>query len=336
MIRFRNQDEYRQYLYKRDLRKTANGLGIVLLVIFALEIILAAVLTMILRLSGQDILSGDSELSLIENGLLSAIMFFVVTLIYVLIKRRSLGALFPFEKIGAKKLAMLCVIGTALSLMSNFAPHLLTEAFGLFGVTNSGGTFSFAGDPPSVLIYFLTVAILPACMEEFAFRGVIMGSLRKYSDALALVVSAALFALMHGNFVQIPFTFCCGLVFGFLVLKTDSLLPAILVHFLNNGLSVTFDLLYEYKVLSAGLVNLLYGAIIMITGILGLILIRSFVKEDENFFRLGKADEGIPYRVKLKTVAGSPTLISFAVIMLLFSVYVLILPYLVQWGVIRY
>lgn len=329
MLRFQNEEEYRQYLYKKDLKKTANGLGAVLLAIFALEIVLSFLITLILKGSGTTSAAlSDSMLTLLENGLLSAVTFFFVMLVYVLIKKRSFSALFPFEKIGAKKLFMLCTIGIAVSLMSNIAPTMLTNVFGLFGLSNTGGDFDFGNSAPSVLMYYLTVAIMPAFTEEFAFRGVILGSLRKYSDGLALVVSSALFALMHGNFVQIPFTFCCGLMFGLLVIKTNSMLPSIIVHFLNNGLSVTFDLLYQYKVMSATMVNICYGAIILITSILALIFIKKFIKEDDRFFRLQRADGVIPYRDKLKSVAGSPTLISFAVVMILFSLYILFIPYL--------
>ena len=112
------------------------------------------------------------------------------------------------------------------------------------------------------------------------------------------------------------------------------MLPAIIVHFLNNGLSVTFDLLYEYQVMPAEMVNLCYSVIIIVTGVLSLLFIRKFAKGDENFFSLKRADDVIPYRNKMKAVASSPTLISFASVMILFSLYVLFMPYLVGWGVI--
>ena len=327
MQRIHNEEEYRRYLYTKDLRKTSNGLGIMLLVIFAMELIASTVMLLIMSGSGVR-MTGDAVLELLENGLLSSLLFFVTALIYILVKKRSFGALFPFEKVGAKKLAMLCVIGVAFSLMSNIAPDLLSQVFELFGIQNSGGSFDFGDSKPPVLMYYLTVAVMPAFTEEFAFRGVIMGSLRKYSDGLALVVSSALFALMHGNFVQIPFTFCGGLVFGFIALKANSLLPAIIVHFINNGLSVTFDLLYQYDIMSDAMINAIYGVIIIVLCGLALIFIRRFINEDGSFFTLEGADVGIPFRNKLKTVAGSPTLISFAVIMLLFSVYVIMMPYL--------
>lgn len=337
MLQFKNKEEYTQYQYTKELRKTSNGLGLMLLVIFGLEIIISTILTVIMYSAGIDALSSVSTIpELLENGLISSLLFFVVALLYVVIKGKSFGTLFPFEKIGVKKLSMLCVIGISVSLLSNIAPELLTEVFGLVGLSNSGGSIDFTGTVPNVLLYYLTVAIMPAFTEEFAFRGVIMGSLRRYSDGLALVISAGLFALMHGNFVQIPFTFCCGLMFGFMVLKTNSLLPSIIVHFLNNGLSVTFDLLIQYQVMSANLANLCYGVIFAITGALALIFVRKFTKEDEDYFKLERADDVIPYRAKLKTVCGSPTLISFAVLMVLFAIYVMMIPYLEQWGVIQY
>lgn len=339
MLRSQNEKEYRQFLYTKDLRKAANGLGLMLLTMFVIEMAVDLVLEFWKQADQAGFIAffSDSDIPImLFNGLLSVILFFVVGGLYVLLEKRSLSALFPFEKIGAKKLSMLCVIGIALSLMCNIAPNLLTEVFGLFGLDNSGGDISFGGTLPNILLYYLIVAVMPAFTEEFAFRGVVMGSLRKYSDSLALVVSSAAFALMHGNFVQIPFTFCCGLVFGFMVLKTNSLLPSIIIHFLNNGLSVTFDLLYEYQVMSIEMVNLCYGAIIVITGALALVFIRKFANSDEAFFHLNRADDVVPYRQKLKTTASSPFMICYAVLLLLYAVYQLMQPYLIAWGVIGY
>lgn len=337
MLYFRNKEEYHRYLYQKELKKTANGLGFMLLTIFAFEIIFDVIIVAILKRNDlSTAFATSSILEMLTNGMLSSLLFFAVGAIYALAKKRSFGALFPFEKIGAKRLFMLCTAGIAVSLLSNLASEMTTNVFGLFGLQNTGGEIDFGGTLPSVLMYYLTVAVMPAFTEEFAFRGVIMGSLRKYSDAMALVVSSGLFALMHGNFVQMPFTFCCGMMFGFLVLKTESLLPGIIVHFLNNGLSVTLDLLYQYKIINAPTVSLIYGAVIVVTSVLGLIFIRRFTKEDDGFFRLSGANDVLPYRQKLKTVVSSPTMISFAAIMMLFSVYVLLQPYLVQWGVIKY
>ena len=324
MIYNPTQYYYEQY-QKRTLRKTANSLGILLLSFFAAELILGTVVYgIILGYDVTDGLTDGSPLSLLMNGVLSALIFFLVSLVHCLIKRKSFAALFPFEPIGAKMLAMLCVIGLAAALMSNYAADWTTGVFSLFGLSNNGGSPISDDSRPSVLLYYLTVALLPALAEEFAFRGVIMGTLRPYSEPLALLVSSAAFALMHGNFVQIPFTFCCGLVFGFLVLRTNSLLPAIIVHFLNNGLSVTYDVLTSYEIITPTVGMLFYGLIFFITGVLALIFLFKLIKKEPGFFRLRKAEEDLPFRVKMKAVAASPTLITFASIMMVYAIIILL------------
>lgn len=320
---FYTQQDYQQYLYRTGLRKTVNSLGGLLLTFFGLEIILGMISGITVLFSGNN--AADNALYLIENGMISTLIFFVAGLVYCLIRRSSLGALFPFQKVGARTLAMLCTIGIAFSLMSNYVVSLVNNAFGLFGITNNQGGLN-TSEPMPVLLYYLTVAILPALAEEFAFRGVIMGTLKPYSRALALVVSSTAFALMHGNFVQLPFTFCCGLVFGYVDLITGSLLPSIIIHFLNNGLSVTFDILTSYKIVSTELANAGYGVIFAVTGVLAFLFIKKLSKERPEYFRFTDSDDVIPYREKLKTAAASPTMISYAVIMLLYCLVILISP----------
>ena len=77
----------------------------------------------------------------------------------------------------------------------------------------------------------MDTAIVPAVFEEFAFRGVVLNKLRKFGDSYAIIMSAVLFGLMHGNLSQIPFAFILGLVIGFIAVKTNSIIPGILIHF---------------------------------------------------------------------------------------------------------
>lgn len=310
--------KYREYqeaeMYKKALRRTSNHLGVLLIVFIVLEFVLGLIYFFISGLS----FDAGSIKDLLGNGLISCIIFFVTGAVYCLIKKLSFARLFPFERIGAKTLSMLCVIGLCFSLMSNYVVDLVNNTFGLFGIENSGGNID-AGSEPNVIVYLLTVAVLPAFVEEFAFRGVIMGSLRPYSEGLAILVSSAAFALMHGNFVQLPFTFCCGLVFAIIDIKTNSLMPSIIVHFLNNGLSVLADILVSYKIFSELYVNLFYGVIFIVLGVLSLIFIKKIINEKgQSFFTLKNSDTVLPFKTKVKTAASSPTMITFAVLMLIF------------------
>jgi membrane protease YdiL (CAAX protease family) len=62
--------------------------------------------------------------------------------------------------------------------------------------------------------------------------------LRKYGDKFAIIASAVLFACMHGNMVQIPYTVVGGMLLGYLAVATGSLWPSVILHFVNNLYSV--------------------------------------------------------------------------------------------------
>ncbi len=83
----------------------------------------------------------------------------------------------------------------------------------------------------SPMTSFLQVCLLAPVIEEILMRSVVLGGLKKtYGTAVALLVSAALFALLHFNMVQTLSAFVCGIFLGILYLKTDSVFCCILAH----------------------------------------------------------------------------------------------------------
>ena len=65
-----------------------------------------------------------------------------------------------------------------------------------------------------------------------------MGNLRKYGDKFALLASALVFAVMHGNLVQAPFALIAGFGLGYLSIKTGTIWTGIAIHAANNLISV--------------------------------------------------------------------------------------------------
>lgn len=76
-------------------------------------------------------------------------------------------------------------------------------------------------------------ALLAPISEELVFRGYLLRSLEKYGAKLAIVVSAAMFGLMHANIMQTPFAFCVGLILGY-VAYNYGIVWSIVLHFCNN------------------------------------------------------------------------------------------------------
>lgn len=86
---------------------------------------------------------------------------------------------------------------------------------------------------------FVRVCMIAPIAEEVLMRGYILGGLHsKYGTAVALLVSALLFACLHFNMVQTISALFCGIILGFLYLKTKSIFCCILSHFLYNAISL--------------------------------------------------------------------------------------------------
>lgn len=96
-----------------------------------------------------------------------------------------------------------------------------------------------------------SMALLAPLMEELLFRGAIMQSLTPEgrSPWRGIIVSAAIFGIIHVNPAQVFFAFLMGLAFAWLTWQTQSLLPAIVGHVLNNSLGVVEIMAEDHGIL---------------------------------------------------------------------------------------
>lgn len=92
------------------------------------------------------------------------------------------------------------------------------------------------------------VVLVAPLTEEIIFRGLILrGLLARWPAWVAIVVSAALFTVMHFNPAQAPIAFALGLVLGWTYARTRSLGLCVLGHALNNAASF-FPLSFPFAV----------------------------------------------------------------------------------------
>ena len=62
--------------------------------------------------------------------------------------------------------------------------------------------------------------------------------------AVAIAISALLFALAHGNPAQMPHAFLIGLLLGWIFYRTGSILPCVALHWTNNTVAYVLYNLY--------------------------------------------------------------------------------------------
>lgn len=139
--------------------------------------------------------------------------------------------------------------------------------------------------PVKILLSFISIAIVPAVAEEFLFRGCVLSNLLPYGKTNALIVSALLFSLMHGNFAQFFYTFVAGLVLGAVYIETGSIWTSTFIHLFNNFYSIIRQILYE-RLGESEYANILLFSIDVILTVAGLAigawLLYKRVKKDEH------------------------------------------------------
>ncbi len=139
--------------------------------------------------------------------------------------RKSYHLLLSGFSIGLLLLATLLIFSVHILLepLRNFAPIPETLIAILMEAKN---------DPYS--LFFMLVIAAPL-LEEILFRGIILdGFLKNYKPAQGILISALMFAVIHGNLAQGIGAFAIGIILGWLYWKTNSLSLCMALHAINN------------------------------------------------------------------------------------------------------
>ena len=96
-------------------------------------------------------------------------------------------------------------------------------------------------------IGIITASIVAPVVEEVVFRGAILRALlqKKWSPWIAIVISAAIFGIIHLNLTQGVSAFVVGIFMGWLFYRTRSIWPGVILHMMNNTISSLWSYLPE-------------------------------------------------------------------------------------------
>ena len=118
----------------------------------------------------------------------------------------------------------------------------------------------------------ISIVVMAPLVEELLFRGAIQGHLMRnwQMPYLGIAVSLLIFGVVHGYPAHIPFAFVVGMALGWMYYLTGSLIPGMLMHFINNGSSVLLYVLSGDP--DATMISSLGGAGSMALAVGGIIL----------------------------------------------------------------
>lgn len=266
---------------KRRIKKQSSAAGLCIIAFFVVQVVLGIVVGLIPDIGTMFVT--DSSLlgifTLVCYTVALAIPFFAV---YATMPQEEKQKIYCFDKPISKKSALFAVgAGLLVCTAANFVTEFLMNLLSGAGIESAGGDYQIASTVDSLISQLINVAFLPALVEEFAFRFIVMQPLRRFGDKFAIVISALVFSLVHGNLVQIPFAFMVGLAIGYFVIATNSIWVGIIIHFFNNAYSVILSYIILVNPDLANHVYAIESAVTLVGGAVCMVL----------FFTLGKREK---------------------------------------------
>lgn len=153
------------------------------------------------------------------------------------------------EYIGVKKfkpilIPLLIFLPMAAQYFAVFVSmYATTFSYFLFGTPDQGDILPQTALGTVQMIFSLCV--LAPVLEELLCRGIIMKMLEKYGIAAEILVSAIIFAMLHVSAQSMIAIFFIGMLFGAVKKVTGSIIPGMIMHCVNNGMSFAMTAVTE-------------------------------------------------------------------------------------------
>ena len=226
-----------------------------------------------------------------EIAVIITMIFAVLGVIPYLIyaKRRSirLSPLLGMKGVDIKKLGIMALAVIGLNNLAGFGMLATELAFNSIGYT----IIVDMSMDDTVLSFWLMnfyAILLGPIIEEVIYRGILVEGLKKYGEYVAIMGSAVIFGMAHGNLMQFLPTVCIGFLLGYIRVKTGSLGVTIMLHSLNN-LYATLYTEIANRLPQTELTSFADFALTIVLCVVGVIVLRKLYKE---YGRIGEAPEG--------------------------------------------
>lgn len=120
--------------------------------------------------------------------------------------------------------------GSNITTCINYILQLLFGAGEIQNVMEAIAPSSFSA---GVVTLIFTAFVAPI-FEEIIYRHLLLRSLKPIGDTPAIIISALVFGLAHGNFDQFAYAFLSGIIFGLMAVRYYTIIPGMVLHLINN------------------------------------------------------------------------------------------------------
>ncbi len=209
------------------MKKVLRGITLVSLIILLFSTVPNITVAYIFKYIGNSILGADI--------ILKIFILLMPCVIYCYLYRKdiNLKECFKLNRLTIEQFGIIIGLGLLLqpicmlisSITNLIVPNIVTEYV------------KEVSAEPYILI-IISLAILPAIMEEMLMRGIILYESRELTIKAAAILNGVMFGLLHRNLSQFFYAAILGAIFAYIVYLTNSLYSTIIIHFMINGTQV--------------------------------------------------------------------------------------------------
>ena len=192
-----------------------------------------------ISLSEQEVAYSATAWSLFSTNLVAAIIF-----IALILSNKKFSHVFKGKPSSIGNTILWGFIGFFLAMFGQLLAAFIETKLGVeAGSANTELLSDIARISPIIII---SMVIFAPLLEEIIFRRVLFGGLyRKTNFIIAALISAVVFAAVHGELHHLLIYMAPALVFSYIYYRTKRLLAPMLAHLLMNGFVVIVQLNYE-------------------------------------------------------------------------------------------
>lgn len=255
---------------------------------FAFEIFLFALSMLLGILYGHEYIKLTVMDNLYFSTLAQYILILLPVLVYIRVCKLNPKKVLRLNKPDAVHIFLALFIALPVYFISDslnkFAIYFLQYIIDIPGI--------FVPIPKNIyelVIGILTMAVTPAICEEFLHRGLLLKAYENRGSSKAIVITALFFGLFHFDLTNLLGPVFSGIILGYLVVRTNSIYPAIVLHFINNTMAELFmykSLDFDTNNIRINIMDLSFSFIYMVISLLILLfLLKIFNKYTEGNFK---------------------------------------------------
>ena len=289
---FEQEIENKRLALKNDIKRTGGNFARMLLILAISTYAIGFIIVLFIKVKGRILgidTTTNNELNIIlgiskdkYNFLIGYLPCIIGDLIAIAIAMKTTKIKFKEDIFSRNKspkrfilLGTISCIGTG--MISSIIYLTYSTIIKNYGIIIPEPDFSFPTESTYLILFLMYACVIGPILEEIIFRGFILKSMQKYGNLTAIIVSSILFSMFHLNLVQFVNPVIMGILFGFIAIKSKSIVPSIIAHIFNN--SITFIAL-RISLVKMESVQSIFTITYMFVGISALILFIKIYRKD--------------------------------------------------------